>query len=127
MDKKISLKVIQYYEMIINNYGASLSASSHGLIARNESSLQNTKEEIELAFAIYMKSMKEHLAENEIVALKGSFCALDQFIPDHLAKIINKVHRNLSESSDSDKSLYNGFIKHVYLNPIKRIEEFNSF
>ena len=125
--KETNIKLIQYCEKVINDYGEVLGASPTGIIARKQSTFIDTKEIIQNSFEMYIKAMKENLSKKDIFILRTSYMAIGQFVPDHMAEAINRAHINKDTASLNDIALYDGFLKEVYINPSTFIETFDSF
>ncbi len=126
-DMAINFKLIQYHQKIIKDYGAALAGSPKGVIARKMSTLHDSKDAIVMAYEIYVSNMKNHLSDDDIIGLKTAFLAINQFVPDDMADILNSVHTNKATASEGHTQLYNAFQKVAYLNPGPELELFNSY
>jgi hypothetical protein len=106
-------------EIIINNYGTSLTHKADG-IARPISYLKNSIQEIKDAYRIYISALVDtnQLTDQIYGNLSSAYSFIDQFIEDEKAQIINRVNKQKLEKTASlpqEEKLYKDFFEKVIL------------
>jgi capsule polysaccharide modification protein KpsS len=91
------------HDEIMNSYGKSLEFNT-GVVVFKNSSLANTKEEIEDALKNFAKeSIKNHSLNDSIInILSGSYGNLALFVEDEIAERRNKSFKETNEKNNND-------------------------
>jgi hypothetical protein len=117
-------------ELIINQYGAALARCTDGGIARKLSWLPCSVCKIRLAFFVYIRELIESgiLTQKIGEELKGTYQALNQFLADSDADIINDFNHKVGAGislTESENELFCQFMRRMSNND--NYCEFNSY
>ncbi len=112
-------ETISKAEIIINNFGTSLTQKVNG-IARPISYLRNSIQEIKEAYRVYITALvdTDQLTDEIYGNLSAAYSFIDQFIEDEKAEIINRVNKQKLEkivSIPQEEEIYKDYFDKVIL------------
>ena len=117
-------------EKIVKDFGILLaSRSENEPLFRPISALKNSVGEIKEAYKIYIKEIqdKDLLTVEMKFALIGTYCGLQFFVDDNMAKLLNKYHNIPKQINDPlEEKIYNEYFKKTMANFVSLDLEINE-